>query len=213
MFKNICIILLGIFLFLTIAGCGSTQVANTNESTSSISDADTVKEEDIPASESIQILVSDKIGEIYNEANDIKFEDYKSLDNISYLAFSFNNDNSPYYGFAVAEKDESNLFTLSYFEEYPINQEQPATVFQFVGTYPGTENREFHITAGYVNREQIEKVTLYYPNTNIKIIQLGDEQNGFLDIDINSGSESSLLQMECESSDGNIVYQENFDKS
>jgi len=62
-----------------------------------------------------------------------------------------------------------------------------------------------------MNDKQIKQVILYYPESDVKIIQLGKDQRGFLDININS--EDSLLKIECKSSNGKTIYQKNFGKS
>lgn len=207
MFKRLCITWLCIALVLNLflVGCSNTQVASPK---SPKSYAKTVKK--LPASASIQQLTKDTISDRYKQATNIHFEDYKCTDNVNYLAFSFNDNQSPYYGFTVAD-ESGNQWELAYFEEIPNDQKQPIMVFQFIGTYPGTEKRQFHISAGYVNNKKIQQILLYYPNSNIKIIQLGEDQHGFLDIDMNS--KNSLLKIECKSSKGEILYQKDFDKS
>lgn len=205
MSKRLYIIFVGMSLFLLLlVGCSNTQTTSNGYS-------NTENEEHLPVSMSIQKLTEDSINERYEEANDICFEDYEVIDNVSYLAFSYKNSKSAYYGFTVAEQD-GEQWKLSYFEEdYPNEQKKPVMITQFIGTYPDTEDREFHITSGYVNDEQIKQVILYYPKSNVKIIQLGEDQHGFLDINIKS--KDSLLKIECKSSKGKIIFQKNFDKS
>ena len=208
MFKRLCIAWLYIALVLNLflAGCSNTQV------TSPTSDAYTVKSDfytvkNLPAPASIQQLTKDIISDKYKQATDIYFEDYKCTDNVNYLAFSFKKRQSPYYGFTVADKKGAQ-WELAYFEEIPNDQKQPIMIYQFIGTYPDTEKGQFHITAGYVNNKQIQQVLLYYPDSNTKIIQLAEDQHGFLDTDMNS--KNSLLKVECKSSNGKILYQKNF---
>lgn len=205
MFKKLCVIILSLgLLMLLLVGCSN------NTQSESTGNATTVKEEEIPASTAIQQLAEESITGKNDKASDIQFEDYKRIDNLVFSAFSFKNDQSEFYGFVVAEQD-SDVWKLSYYEEYPNDQEQSVAVYQFVGSYPGTENRVFHITAGYINDEQIAQVTLYYPNSNIKILKLAEDQHGFLDIAINS--DDSLLKIEGNSSKEKTIYQKDFDKS
>ena len=192
-------------LIFILVGCDNTE----NRQTEVIPDAysSVMSEEDIPTSESIQDLTEVAINKKYPEAEKINFEDYECIDEVSYLAFSFINNKESVFGFTVAEQDGDKL-KLSYFENYPNDKEQSIMITQFIGSYPGTEDRVFHVTAGYVNDKQVEEMVLYYPGSNIKIIKLGDDQHGFIDIDINS--DDSLLKIEAKSSKDKIVYQKEF---
>jgi hypothetical protein len=193
---------IAIILNVFLVGCSNTQISSRK------SYAKTVK--NLPASTSIQQLTKDTISDRYKHVTNINFEDYKDNDNVNYLAFAFNDNQLPYFGFTVAGKS-GNGWNLAYFEEIPNDQKQPILLFQFIGTYPGTEKQQFHISAGYVNNKKIQQILLYYPNSNIKIIQLAEDQHGFLDIDMNS--KNSLLKIEGKSSKGEILYQKDFDKS
>lgn len=195
-------------LLLVLVGCNNTEVALNEDTQYSYSTA--MREEDIPTSKSIQQLTEEVIYDRYTEVENISFEDYDHIDNVSFLAFSFVNNQTQFFGFTVAEQD-GDQWKLSWFEEFPIFQELPTTVFRWGGSYPGTEDRVIHITAGYVNNEAIEDIILYYPESIIKVIKLGKEQNVFFDIDLNS--DSSLLKFECKSSDGKLIYQEDYSKT
>ena len=196
MFKRLCIVL---FLFILQVGCSNTQV----ESPKSYSKT----EKDLPASTSIQQLTKETISDRYKNATDIHFEDYKRTDNVNYLSFSFKNNRSPYYGFTVAGK-KGDRWELAYFEDIPNDQKETIMIYQFIGTYPGTDNREFHITAGFVNSKQISQVYLYYPNSNFRIIKLAKEQYGFLDVDMDP--KNSLLKIEGRSNNEKTLYKKDF---
>lgn len=203
MTKNLYFIFAGMCLILLFfAGCSNKRTVGEGNSYSS-----TEKEENISASTSIQKLTEDSINERYDEADDICFEDYKSIDNLNYLAFSYKNNQAQYYGFTVAEQDDEE-WKISYFEDYANDQNESVMITQFIGTYPGTEDRKFHITSGYVNDKQVNQVILYYPESKVDIIQLGENQQGFLDININS--DDSLLKIECKSGDEKILYHKEF---
>ncbi|AEE95722.1 hypothetical protein [Mahella australiensis] len=203
MFKNLCITFIDVsLLLLLLVGCNTTQQpANTAGSY-------TTKYEQIPASSSIQELTESTINSRYKNVADICFEDYENIDNIGYLAFSYKNKQLPYCGFTVAQQD-GEQYKLSYFEDYSIAEKEPVSITQFIGTYPGTKDRKFHITIGYINNDRIKQIILYYPQSNVKVIQLGEDQHVFLDINVNS--KDSLLKIEGRASNGNIVYKKDSD--
>lgn len=196
MIKRLCIPLV---LIILLVGCSN----STNENSKGYSN--TVKSPF--ASESIQQLTEKTISNRYKQATNIDFEDYKRTDNVNYLAFTFKNNKTPYYGFTVANKNEDK-WELADFEENRLDKKQPVTFFQYIGTYPGTEERKFHITAGYVNSNDIRQILLYYPNSNVKLIQLAEDQFGFLDVD--TDSDISLIKIEGKSKKGQILYQKVF---
>ncbi|MDK2991537.1 MAG: hypothetical protein PWP48_770 [Clostridiales bacterium] len=203
MFKNLCITFIDVsLLLLLLVGCNTTQQpANTAGSY-------TTKYEQIPASSSIQELTESTINSRYKNVTDICFEDYENIDNIGYLAFSYKNKQLPYCGFTVAQQN-GEQYKLSYFEDYSIAEKEPVSITQFIGTYPGTKDRKFHITIGYINNDRIKQIILYYPQSNVKVIQLGEDQHVFLDINVNS--EDSLLKIEGRASNENIVYKKDSD--
>lgn len=199
-FKFVLIICL-IIIFLT--GCSNKQADNNSYSS-------TVKEELLPASTSIQNLTEDTINERYKQVNNLSFEDYINIDNIGFLAFTYEKDQSLYFGFTVSAQQEDE-WKLSYFDDNPNIEDEKVMVSQFIGNYPDAENRKFHITSGYVNDKRIKQVILYYPDSNVSIINLGENQRGFLDVSINS--DYSLVKIECKSDEGKILYQNDFNKS
>ncbi|SHI19165.1 hypothetical protein SAMN02745823_03219 [Sporobacter termitidis DSM 10068] len=196
-------------LLLLTAGCGERGKSDSTPS-GGTDYAATVNEEDMPSASSVQQLTEDCIGERYDKAENITYEDYKNADDIGYLAFSYDNDGAAYYGFTVAEQ-EGDRWKLYYFEDYPNDGEAPVAITQFIGTYPGVENMKLHITAGRVNDEHIRNIVLYYPKADIKVIYLDTDQRGFIDIKINSVD--SLTKIDCKSSTGKIIYSRDFDKS
>lgn len=208
--KSFKIILVYICLnIVLLSGCSNKQkVENADFSTFS-SYSTTEKEALLPSAASIQNLTEDSINERYEKANSISYEDYTNIDNMSYLAFSYKNHQSLYYGFTVArqQKDE---WELAYFEDYPNEQDESVKITQFIGSYPDTEDQKFHVTSGYVNNEQIKQVILYYPESKVITINLGENQHGFVDININS--DYSLTKIECKSDDGKTIYQKDYDK-
>ena len=171
------------------------------------SSATAMKDEDIPTSTTVQQLTTDAIINDKKNAKNISYEDYKQIDNITCLAFSYEYKNQTYFGFSVAT-DDGDLKKLSYFESSPNSTEEAVWIAQFNGSYPNTENRVFHITIGYINDNQIEQVALYYPQSILKIINLAQEQQVFFDININS--DDSLSKIECKDSSDNIVFEKDY---
>jgi hypothetical protein len=104
MFRKCFVIFLGLgFLLLLITGCSASFTASNNTGAGgSTAYSSAAKEEEIPASDSIQKLTEEVINDRYAAAENISFEDYSSIDDISFLAFYFISNQSPYYGFTVA---------------------------------------------------------------------------------------------------------------
>ena len=188
-----------LFLFILQVGCSNTQIE------SSKGYSKTVK--NLPASTSIQKLTKETINDRYKNVTDINFEDYKRTDNVNYLSFSFKYNSLTYYGFTVA-REKGDQWELAYFEDTPNDQKEGIMIYQFIGTYPGTVDREFHITAGYVNSKQISQLYLYYPHSNVRIIKLADDQHGFLDVDMDP--KNSLLKIEGRSNNEITLYKKDF---
>lgn len=203
--KIFCIYTLIVLILVSLVGCSNGKSTNVHEP-DYFYDTES-KEEDIPASESIQQLTKDRIIERSEDSTDIKFDNYENIDNLIFLAFSFQDSQTQHYGFTIAEQD-GDKWKLSYFEDYSNPQDQAVMVTQFVGSNPGETDRKIHITVGYINDEKVKQVVLYYPNQNIIVKQLGAEQCLFLDVNINSSD--SLLKLESKSSDGEIIDQKDF---
>lgn len=209
MLKKSCFIFAGIsLLVLVLVGCNKTAVTQAEVISNSYST--TMREEDIPTAESIQQLSEDVIYDRYTDAENIRFEDYECIDDISYLAFSYMNNQITYFGFVVAEQD-GNQLKLAWFEDFPVFQEKPISVVKWGGSYPGTEDRVIHITAGYVNDEAIEEIVLYYPGSITKEIKLDEAQKVFFDINLDP--DAYLLKFEGKSGKGKIIYQEDYNRS
>ena len=201
MFRHQIIAISMALLLILLSGCSNAQV---NSSSTNSSYASTVSEENAPTSNSLQKLTEQSIHDRYKTADSIYFGDYKNIDHIGYLAFSYRNDQSLFYGFTVAEQN-GNQWTLSYYEDFPNDTTQKVSYAQFIGTYPDTEERTFHINIGYINDKQISQVILNNPHSNSKTLQIAADQHVFLDID-NDASEA-LLKIECKSDDGKTIYQ------
>lgn len=174
-----------------------------------------VAEKEEPAYASIQKLAEADINRKYKGAEGVSFDDYQSIDHVSYLAFSYYNSKAPYYGapfygFTVAEQD-GEQWKLSYIENYPNDQNESIIISQFIGACPGTEGRPFHITSGYVNDELINQIVLYYPESKVNIIQLREDQRSFLDI--NMDSKGKLLKIIGKSSNEKVLYEKKFDNT
>lgn len=205
MFRHrIALILSFVMLLALLTSCSR---SNKNSNSNSNSGYLTISNvQDILTSESLQKLTTDSINSRYKTAKNIYYEDFKNIDSIGYLAFSYKNQQSIFYGFTVA-KQTGNEWKSSYYEDFPNYTKQPVSFSQFVGTYPGSENLIFHVTAGYINDKKINQVNLFYPNNKINVLQIAADQHVF--IDINSSSKDSLTKIQCESADNKTIYQKN----
>ncbi len=193
-------------LLLVFSGCNNAETAQTESMLRSYST--TMREEDIPTSASLEDLTEQTIYARYAEAENITFEDYNCTDDIGYLAFSFINNQNTCFGFTVAER-VGDQYKLSWFEAFPVFKSKPVTVFKWGGSYPRTEDRAIHITAGYVKNNFIKEIVLYYSGST-KTIKLDDSQNMFFDINPDADSDYSLLKFECKSGIGLILYREDY---
>ena len=86
-----------IIFLLLLGGCSKKQTVGNSYSS-------TVREDELSVSSTIQKLTKESIIERYKEADSISLEDYDSIDAVSYLAFSYKNKETLYYGFTVATK-------------------------------------------------------------------------------------------------------------
>lgn len=202
MYKKTIVIAGMILMLLLISGCKNLHIKGNGYSS-------TVNDKDLPTSTSIQKLTKKSIRDRYKDVDNICLEDYKRIDNLGCLAFSYEKNKTKYYGFSLADKGDS-LWNLSYLEDYVDDQGEAVMIAQFIGGYSDKEDEICHVTIGYINNLKIKQVILYYPESKVNIIELGEKQRGFLDVKINY--KDSLLKIECKSSKGKIIYKKDFDK-